>query len=243
MFAADNQHRVQALLFFLLGLPAAALANYAVRKLTSYDEASEPDDVEDGVQAEAERLSTAKRLPWQEGPWPGRTRLAIVALLPALTAVAGWRFDLPQALAVSALVFALIVCTATDLLRYRVPNVVTYPGVALALAATLFMPDADFVAAVVAAGLGGFCFLVMAVLTRGGIGIGDAKLAVLIGAGLGLPAGYQALALGVVAGGLVIGAMFLAGIVGRRQAVPYAPFLALTAVAVVLAEGAAFAPL
>ena len=33
------------------------------------------------------------------------------------------------------------------------------------------------------------------------------------------------------------------GVVGRKQAVPYAPFLALAAVAVVLTQGAAFAPL
>ena len=44
-------------------------------------------------------------------------------------------------------------------------------------------------------------------------------------------------------GGVAIFALLLAGVVSRRQGVPYAPFLALAAVAVVLARGAVFAPL
>jgi prepilin signal peptidase PulO-like enzyme (type II secretory pathway) len=229
---------MEPFLFFLFGLPVAFAANYLIMRLTDLEE-----DDEAEIDAETKGRLAAKRLPWHLGPWPVRVRLLSVASIPALTAVAGWRFDVAQAVAVSLLVVALIVCTATDLLRYRVPNAVTYPGVVLALAAALLMPGADFVTALVAAGLGGFVFLLMAIITRGGMGLGDVKLAVLIGAGLGLPAAYQALALGVIVGGLVILVLFLAGVVGRRQAVPYAPFLALTAVAVVLMQGAAFAPL
>ncbi len=65
----------------------------------------------------------------------------------------------------------------------------------------------------------------------------------LIGAALGLAGGYQALVFGVLAGGVAIFALLVAGVVSRRQGVPYAPFLALAAVAVVLARGAVFAPL
>jgi leader peptidase (prepilin peptidase)/N-methyltransferase len=157
-------------------------------------------------------------------------------------AVAASRFDVAQALAVSALVLALLVCTATDLLRYRVPNAITYPGTLLALLAALVMPGADFQSALfafVAAGLG---FLALALATNGGFGLGDVKLAALIGAALGLQASYQALFLGIVGGGLILLLLFMLGAVGRKQAVPYAPFLALAAVAVVLMHGAAFAP-
>jgi prepilin signal peptidase PulO-like enzyme (type II secretory pathway) len=158
-------------------------------------------------------------------------------------AVAAWRFDLAQTSAISLLLAALLVCTATDLLQYRVPDVITYPATALALIATLLMPDSQPRNALIAMGLGGGFFLVMSFVTRGGVGLGDVKLAMLIGAALGLPATLQALAPGIVAGGLVILALFLVGLVSRRQAVPYAPFLALAAVLVVLLEGASFAPL
>src|SRR6476661_2935067 len=100
-------------LFFLLGLPVAFIAERLMARFTVAD-----DDVdEDGSGA-------AKRLPWQRGDWPARVRMAVAATIPPLMAVTAQRFDLVQALAVSALVVALLMCTATDLLRYRVPNAI-----------------------------------------------------------------------------------------------------------------------
>ena len=93
------------------------------------------------------------------------------------------------------------------------PNVVTYPGVVLALAAAAFMPH------------------------------GDLKLAALIGAALGIPAAYSALALGVIAGGMAMAFLLITGSVSRRQVTPYAPCLAISAIAVVFVQGTAFAPL
>ena len=224
------------LLFFLLGLPAAFAAERLILRLSQTAPAEDEESVEEASLA-------VRQLPWQAGAWPARVRIGVALLVPVLMAVAGARFDAPQALAVSALVFALLVCTATDLLRYRVPNAITYPGTVLALLAAVFMPHADLMSALLAASLGGASFLVLALLTRGGLGLGDVKLTVLIGAALGLPAAYEALAFGVLAGGVVILALFVTGVVARKQAVPYAPFLALAAVVVVLAQGAAFAPL
>jgi prepilin signal peptidase PulO-like enzyme (type II secretory pathway) len=222
---------VSALAFFLLGVPAALIADRLIYRL------SQPED-----ELEDEALA-AKRLPWQHGAWPARIRLAMVAPVPVLMAIAGWRFDVTQALAIAPLIVALLVCTATDLLRYRVPNAVTYPGTAIALTAALLMPDADVVSALLAASLGGGFFLALALISRGGIGLGDVKLAVLIGAALGLPLAYQALLVGMLIAGAVLGVLFLIGVLGRRQAVPYAPFLALSALAFILVEGAVFAPL
>jgi leader peptidase (prepilin peptidase)/N-methyltransferase len=222
---------MEALAFFLLGLPFAYLGSRLVTRLTDFEE----DQVEEA--------SAARPLPWQVAPWTDRVRWGVMLLLPALMAVAGSRFDLLPALLVSLLLGALLVCTATDLLRYRVPNVVTYPSIALAFLLALVMPDADFRGAVIAAALGGGMFLVMAIITRGGLGLGDVKLAVLIGAMLGLPAAYFALFYGVVAGGVIIFLLFAIGVVRRKEPVPYAPFLALAAIGVALLQGAAFAPL
>ncbi len=185
----------------------------------------------------------SKRLPWQTKPWSDHLRRAVVVFLPILAAVAGARFDPIQAAAVTLFLAALLICTATDLLSYRVPNAITYPGTVLAILAALVMPDAAVVDAGIAALAGGGIFLFMTFATRGGLGLGDVKLAVLIGAALGPQAGYEAMVLGVIAGGVIILGLFVSGLVGRRQAIPYAPFLSLAAVAVVLVEGAAFAPL
>jgi prepilin signal peptidase PulO-like enzyme (type II secretory pathway) len=219
-----------ALIFFLAGLPVVYLANLLVVRLTTFDE--DLVDEEDG-----------RVLPWQEGAWPARVRWTILALQPFAMAVAGARFDLLQATAVSFLIFGLLVITATDMLRFRVPNVITYPGTVAALAAAMLMPDGSIGDAVLAALLGGGVFFVLALITRGGIGLGDVKLAVLIGAALGLPIAYQALIYGIVAAAVVMGALLVAGVVGRRQPVPYAPFLAMAAIVMLLTQGGAFAPL
>jgi leader peptidase (prepilin peptidase)/N-methyltransferase len=224
-------------LFFLAGVPAALLLNHAIavlgREGYNEDEAGEPEKAGPEV----------KRLPWQVEPWRDRVRVMVVATAPFLMAVAGWRFEPLQAAVVSALVLALLLCTGTDLIEYRVPNVVTYPGTLLALGAAALFPEGDLVNAAIAGLGGGLVFLVMAIITRGGLGLGDVKLAVLIGAALGFPGSYQALVIGILAGGVAILALFVTGIVSRKQAVPYAPFLALAAVGVVLTQGAVFAPL
>jgi len=220
--------------FFLLGIPMALLANYLIGRFGAPVLSSEPDDDDDDH-------DESVQLPWQRGAGPDRVRWFFAALVPVLAGAAGTRFDPLPALAVSLLVTALLVCTATDLMRYRVPNAITYPGTALALLAALLLPDADIVSAIAAAIVGALVFLVLAFVTRGGMGLGDVKLAMLIGAGLGLPAAYQALVIGVMVGGLMILALLMLGLVSRKQAVPYAPFLALAAVAVVLLQGGSFA--
>lgn len=222
---------MEALAFFLLGLPLAYIGSRLIIQLTDFEE-----ELEEGEEPN-------RALPWQVAPWTGRVRWSVMLTLPVFTAVAGYRFDILPALLISLLLGALLVCTATDLLRYRVPNVITYPSIVLALIAAVVMPDADLLGAVIAALLGGGMFLILAIITRGGVGLGDVKLAVLIGAMLGLPAAYLALFYGVVAGGVIIFLLFALGVVGRKEPVPYAPFLAVAAIAVALAQGAAFAPL
>ncbi len=218
--------------FFLAGLPVAFLLDCAILRLSDFSWAGSG-----GLAAQDSVL------PWQRGAWPDRVRHGVALPAPLLLAVAALQFDVWQAIAVSLLVVGLLACTGTDLIRFRVPDVITYPGIVLALVAALLLPGGDFVAAVLAALTGGGAFFVLALITRGGIGLGDVKLAALIGAALGLGGAYQALVLGVMAGGVVILILFVAGVVSRRQGVPYAPFLAIAAIAIALSRGTAFAPL
>jgi Flp pilus assembly protein protease CpaA len=253
---------VNVLLFFVFGVALAAACDRLILRFQRVYE-NEEDDEDDGhasepLAAAAEALDEGeqassptrrhevKQLPWQVEPWASYLRRGVVLFLPPLTAVAGWRFDRAiDAIAVSLIVAGLLICTATDLLRYRVPNAVTYPGTLLALLAALFLAPSstDLLNAFIAALLAGLVFLVMAVVTRGGLGLGDVKLSVLIGAVLGLQATYQALAIGVLAGGIIMGLLWALHFIGRKQAVPYAPFLALAAVLVLLTQGPVFAPL
>src|SRR5215469_753064 len=119
---------------------------------------------------------------------------------------------------------ALVVVTATDLERRIVPNNVVLPAaVAVLVLDTVWHPSPVW--ALGAVGAAGF-LLLAALAYPGGMGMGDVKLALLIGALLG-----SVTALGVLLGllfALIPSIVLLArhGLGARRLAIPLAPFLA-----------------
>lgn len=128
---------------------------------------------------------------------------------------------------------ALVVATATDLERRIVPNWVVLPAAAAVLALqTVAHPSPVW--AIGALGAAGFFFLA-ALAYPGGMGMGDVKLALVIGAMLGrtTPVGVM---LGLVLG--LVPSIFLIarhGSGARKLAIPFAPFLAAGAVVALFA--------
>ncbi len=168
---------------------------------------------------------------------PASARRSLVALAVAVLAtVAVVRFGAtPYALAVSAFVGVLVVLAAIDVERRILPNAIVLPAAALVLAGTaLFAPD-RLVEASVATGALFLAFLVAALAYPGGIGMGDVKLALLLGAFLGADV-VVAVLLGTTAAALA-GLALIArrGLAERKTAIPLGPFLAFGAIAVLLA--------
>src|SRR5204863_369210 len=115
-------------LFFLAGIPIAFLLERAIARLSLVEV-----DRDAGGDSELGGPPEVRFLPWQVGPLPLRVRMVVVALTPFLMAAAGLRLDLAPAVIASFFAAAMLVCTATDLIRFRVPNLVTYPGTLIAL--------------------------------------------------------------------------------------------------------------
>ncbi|MDG4793114.1 prepilin peptidase [Micromonospora sp. WMMD1082] len=90
-----------------------------------------------------------------------------------------------------------------------------------------------------AAGAGAATFYaLMSLLTRGGLGLGDAKLALGLGIGvgwIGWPAVALATFLALVLTGLTAVALLASGRAGRKDAIPHGPFMVLAAMVVVVA--------
>jgi prepilin signal peptidase PulO-like enzyme (type II secretory pathway) len=166
----------------------------------------------------------------------GRCRscgVGIPARYPAVELVSGllvaacaWRFGLhPEALVASFFCLALVTVAATDLEHRIIPNRIVLPAAAVVLVAqTAVHPSPEWALAA----LGASVFLLVAALAYpGGMGMGDVKLALLLGAMLGrtVPVG---LFVGMAAA-LVPGIVLLArhGAKGRKMGVPLAPFLGL----------------
>jgi leader peptidase (prepilin peptidase)/N-methyltransferase len=126
------------------------------------------------------------------------------------------------------LVTALVPITLIDLELRIIPNVITGPA-ALAAVVTIAALDTDFLPeALIAGAAGGGFFLVAAILYPRGMGMGDVKLAGMLGLYLGravAPAIFIALIAGVVVGAAVIARKGAKE--GRKTAVPFGPFLAL----------------
>jgi len=168
--------------------------------------------------------------------------VVIVAFTVALFAAAGARYgsDIGYLAIVSAYVSVLIACTATDVLAYRVPNVITYPAILFAIAVGCILPDANW-RGVMAGGLifGGILF-VPSVLTGGAMGMGDVKLAFFVGFALGLALVVPAMLVMAISGGLAAFILLVTRLRGKGDPIPYAPFIAGGAMLVILLEGTAF---
>ena len=140
-----------------------------------------------------------------------------------------------QAAAAGIACAALVVATATDLERRIVPNWVVLPAAAAVLAlqtASHLSPEW----ALGAVGAAGFFFLA-ALAYPGGMGMGDVKLALLIGALLGrtTPVGVM---LGLLFGLLPSIVLFARhGLGARKLKIPFAPFLAAGGVVALFAGG------
>ncbi|MCL5971193.1 MAG: A24 family peptidase [Firmicutes bacterium] len=85
-----------------------------------------------------------------------------------------------------------------------------------------------FVVTSVACGLGlGLLLLLVHILTRGGLGMGDVKYSVALGVALGWPEGLLALVAGIWAAGLYALVLVLARKAKRHDSIPLGPFLVL----------------
>lgn len=163
------------------------------------------------------------------------TELALGALYAA-TVLVLW--DDPTELALGLVfVTTLVAVTLTDLERRIIPNKILIVAAVIGLAiAAVGDPASLPERAIAAAGAGGLFFLAALAYPRG-MGLGDVKLAAVMGLFLGrdvAPAIFVALLAGSVVG---LAMMAREGSRARKRAIPFGPFLALGGVVGLLLGG------
>jgi leader peptidase (prepilin peptidase)/N-methyltransferase len=151
--------------------------------------------------------------------------------------VSVWRFGLhAETLVDAGFCCVLVVLAFIDIEQRRLPNRIVLPAAAAALAAqTALRPSPEWaLAALAAAGL----LLAAALVYPPGLGMGDVKLALLLGAMLGRTVSV-ALVVGLLATALPGAALLVRhGPKARRMTVPLAPFLAFGAFVALFAGSA-----
>lgn len=133
----------------------------------------------------------------------------------------------PQWWQLLPLLAALAVIIVLDLRARIIPDVITLPGLAYGLGlAALSARVPTLIEAALGAVVGGGIVLLVAIVSRGGMGGGDIKLMAMLGAAIGWRGALAALALSQV-----IGATIVLGIlvVHRRRPARHVPVGALIA--------------
>jgi leader peptidase (prepilin peptidase)/N-methyltransferase len=157
--------------------------------------------------------------------------VAVELLTALLVAACFWRFGLTaEAFLASFFCAALVALSAIDLERLILPDRIVLPSFAVVLVAHLALEPHRAVEWL-AGCLGAALFLFLALLAYpAGMGMGDVKLALLLGAMLG-----KSVAVGLLIG--CVAALFPAvvllarhGLAARKMGIPFGPFLALGSV-------------
>jgi leader peptidase (prepilin peptidase)/N-methyltransferase len=129
----------------------------------------------------------------------------------------------------------LVVIAAEDLRTRRIPNVITGPAVLVAILLRVVFAPSELPATLIAGAATFAVFLGLAIVARGGFGMGDVKLAGLLGVLLGASV-LPALLIGTIAGA-VASLVILLRSHSRRTAFAYGPYLCFGAALVILAGG------
>jgi len=187
------------------------------------------------------RLSARELIPFFSYVWQkGRCRhcgeaislrYPLVELLTALLLGVVWYLRQGEPSLYAYLVFTslLIVISFIDFDHFLIPDQLLVAGLGVWVGLQLVWPFIAWSDALAGGALAFALMLVIFVLARGGMGFGDVKLAGLIGLYLGASLSLLTLVLAFVLGASVGGALLVAGLKKRKDALPFGPFLALGA--------------
>ncbi len=142
-----------------------------------------------------------------------------------------------SAMEVCLLLMFAIPITVTDIRQYRIPDVLTATGILFFAAFNLARGEASIGSLALSCGLGFGLFWLIHLVSRGKMGMGDAKYSALLAVAAGTLPWLVGLFIASLAGlafaGVAIGLFHR----DRRAPIPFAPFLTLGAVLAIVFRG------
>ena len=152
----------------------------------------------------------------------------VEAATAALFVSAYWAFGLtPNFVVAAILLAALVAVTGIDLDHQIIPDKITLPGILTGVLANLAVPGGSWSDSLLGIALGGGVFFAIILASGGGMGGGDMKLGAMLGAFLGWKVTVVAIFVAVVVGGVGALGALVAGRKGRKDPIPFGPFLAV----------------
>jgi len=142
-------------------------------------------------------------------------------------------FNMPFAV-YAALTSTLLTVALIDYDHKIIPNTITLPGLVIGLGLSLWGLPITPLTSLLGILLGGVFFYLIALVSKGGMGGGDIKLIAMIGAFLGWQGAFFTILSGALLGSLVGVSLMVLGKKGRKDKVPFGPFLSVGAILFIL---------
>jgi leader peptidase (prepilin peptidase)/N-methyltransferase len=120
----------------------------------------------------------------------------------------------------------LIAITSIDLQHQIIPDVISLPGIVAGFVANVATARVAWIDSALGIVVGAGTFLVIILASGGGMGGGDMKLGAMLGAFLGWKVVLLTIFIAVVLGGALAVALIASGLRGRKDPIPFGPFLA-----------------
>ena len=167
---------------------------------------------------------------------PDVARIAMIAVAAFLSLLGAIRYGVhAETVVVIFVIWTLVVISRHDFEHRIIPNRIVVPAWIAVLLAHLALYPHHWVGWLVSSFGAGLFFLAVVLAYPAGMGMGDVKLALLIGAAVYGSHVVTALFLGTLAAGIVAAVMlFKEGSSARKRAIPLGPFLAAGAIVVLL---------
>ncbi len=142
-----------------------------------------------------------------------------------------FKIQLVELLSSMAFISFLIVISFIDLEKRLIPNNLTVPGTILGFLLSLIPRGITPYDSALGMLVGLIVVFLIIAFSRGGMGMGDAKLLAMIGAWTGLTGALGALFIGALLGSIVGGVLLLLKVIDRRSPIPFGPFLSVGGIA------------
>ena len=149
-----------------------------------------------------------------------------------------WQYGFTVKFVIMSFYYCLLTAILViDLEHTLILNKLVYPATAIALIISAIAPIApgyDIVKALIGGGVGLGVMFSIALIFRHGMGWGDVKMAGLMGVMVAFPGIVVALLLAVIGGGLAAVILLAFKLKGRKDAMPFGPFLSLATMVTLL---------
>jgi leader peptidase (prepilin peptidase)/N-methyltransferase len=128
------------------------------------------------------------------------------------------------------LLSALIVISFIDYKYMIIPNVITYSGIIIGLLSAIFFDYISIFSSLLGIVIPALILLVIALIFKGGMGMGDVKLASMLGAFLGTTYTLAGIFIGSLLGSIIGLSLMGLGVMERKDRIPFGPFICFGAI-------------